>query len=475
MIVDRGPFRRKGIERYVKLMSTPNRRAVVDYKVKRVLEKKFHLSGEFEPASLYDPSKLFEALKVFGQKEKFVWDEHWDKAYAKAKAVFGKRDNWAPLVPNKQAYLTKLKMEKSGGIYLCNKAGSIAAAEQRVWMVLRGLKRLNPCLAFARTQYGKEGRLVWGYPTDAAILESRFGFQLIEVFKQIKTPFVYSLRRIELGARLDASMRGRNIVGLDFSKFDSTVPAALIRAAFRILRTWFEFDGDDEVAWREVVNYFINTPIVMPDGHLYTGKVRGVPSGSLFTQLIDSVVNYMLVRAAGYKFGLNIPDGCVHVMGDDSLFSTNSAVDLNSLREFYLKIGMSLSVEKCDVYKPTEGFKFVGVVWKRGIPHFDEKRIFRSGVYPERRRDYRKLKGADGLMIDAFVMKTVVLPLFSIGVEGARILAKSAGYPGPASIFTMDLSVDDKTNLPGYLRYQLEYDDAADSGLWTPIAFPFSA
>ena len=132
--------------------------------------------------------------------------------------------------------------------------------------------------------------------------------------------------------------------GLDYSKFDSSISSTLIRYSFDILKTWFEYIDQNE--WSIIVNYFCSTPIVMPNGNLYAGKRHGVPSGSYFTQLIDSVVNVILIGALSSRFQLDIYHRELFVLGDDSIFATRQKLDLQKVAEFLMTYGIKLNIEK---------------------------------------------------------------------------------------------------------------------------------
>lgn len=90
-------------------------------------------------------------------------------------------------------------------------------------------------------------------------------------------------------------------VMLDWSKFDKSIPAWLIRDTFRIMELCFDFskvrDSEGKVwsvkaeqsqrRWNKIINYFVNAPFRLQNGDRYR-KDSGVPSGSGFTNLIDS-------------------------------------------------------------------------------------------------------------------------------------------------------------------------------------------
>ena len=98
---------------------------------------------------------------------------------------------------------------------------------------------------------------------------------------------------------------------MDWKGYDSTIPAFLIRDAFTILEGMLDFKTldilgrkhhlSDEKAERFrnlfhwLKNYFIHTKIMLPDATCYK-KHHGIPSGSLFTSLIGSIINLIVTK-----------------------------------------------------------------------------------------------------------------------------------------------------------------------------------
>lgn len=458
MIVNRGPFRRQGMAEYVNRMSKPRTKPIYDNRMVALMSK-IGVKILRDPQSIYDPDQLYEALKVYGEKPTFWRDCFIERAFSKALAVFGYRDTMPKLVPLKQVTQDLVKLDRSAGIYLMSKAEAFPVAERRAKDILNGTKKPNPCIAFARTQKGNKTRLVWGYPLDMTLLESRFGVQLIEKFKTIRTPITYSLRRYELGARLAATIRARYSLSLDFSKFDSTLSSEVITMAFKILKTWFQMDEEDERAWKIVTDYFIRTSIVMPDGHLYTGKNHGVPSGSLFTQLIDSISNFLISQAVFLSCGIFVPTECHHVLGDDSVVSTNSDINLHDLRRAFKRYGLNLNMEKSKISTPEEGFEYLGTHWKDGLPNVTVEKIVRSATQPEKWRKY----AYDDLTAHSQMM-SIILSLCSLGLNGWEIAKRFVHYPNISGLSTCWRQ--DPHFLTGYQRYRLQ---ESPSSIWFNI------
>jgi hypothetical protein len=180
-------------------------------------------------------------------------------------------------------------------------------------MKYRQIKFRTPCTAAAKTTVqppgGEKFRLVWVYPVDMTIAEGMFAQPLIRAYNERRHGTYAIWFRWHKGDmhHLNSMLNtGSEWLGLDYSSFDVNVPAWLIRDAFNILVEnlnfkEYEYYGsptDPESLpnlWKAVVNYFINTPIKTKAGKIVVTK-SGVPSGSYFTSLIDSVCNCIMLH-----------------------------------------------------------------------------------------------------------------------------------------------------------------------------------
>ena len=464
-MIKRGPFRRKGVEEYVKRMSLPREKAVYDSTVTNLLEKAGYEIPE-DPASVYDPEQLWTQLDRFSEKTTFVEDEFIESAVKRAYRAFGYRESYGPkLIPlqTETEIIEAIKLEKHAGVYFSDKLSAWPRAWTRRIDVLEGTKKPNPCLAGVRTQRNNKTRLVWGYPLEMTMLESAFAKPLIDVYKEIRSPMPYAIRRYAIGARLEFTLQERNRVALDFSKFDSSVPAHLIKVAFRILRTWFDdFEDYDEVGWREIKKYFLNTPIVMIDGNLYTGKTHGVPSGSFFTQLIDSIVNYIIITAAMSKFDMHPHEMRIHVLGDDSVFSTNADVSLKTLATYFKTKGFNLNIEKSSVVGRNSPIEFIGFLWDKGTPSKDINKVLLSMSQPEKWRQ----KGLDKKKEFERAYR-LILEMVTLGANLYEVLRKVQPSSPSRHIY---YKPEGKTG-SGYQAYSLEHFPTKEwrnvaTGLW---------
>jgi hypothetical protein len=151
--------------------------------------------------------------------------------------------------------------------------------------------------------------------------------------------------------RLSRFNRRDVIMTLDFSSFDSTVPAFLIRDAFKILRNLFQLDDREEKYWDFIVDYFINTPIMMYG--TVRQKHRGVPSGSCFTNIIDTLCNMIICYYTASLFEFSISDDS-NWMGDDAyvvIVSHRIGSKISCSSDFQIgssHFGMVCNPDKCD-------------------------------------------------------------------------------------------------------------------------------
>ena len=97
-----------------------------------------------------------------------------------------------------------------------------------------------------------------------------------------------------------------------------------------------ELDSADKSVWDPIIDYFINTPVVLPNGIFM--KIKGsLPSGSYFTQFIDSAVNYATSNYVQLTvFGKSYP---IYVLGEDSIFRVPQETEVDLIVINYKKQG----------------------------------------------------------------------------------------------------------------------------------------
>lgn len=398
-------YRDKRIKGHCARMSVADERVLFDSRVATVLENQ-GFSWVEAPRSVYKPEKLYQALEKYAPQNTPVvhFEEHVKRGIALAYKSFG-RPKWiAKLQPLPLDELSAKTLTSnwtgSAGLtaFGTKKRDAVDIALGSATRILLGEKVPEPCVAFKRTQFNDKTRLVWGYPYSMTIIEGLLAQPLISWFKGAHTPMAFALPSGALGARIRKSAEWNKwAYSLDMSSYDSSISSRLIEVAFDIIATWFDLEQTEPVTgvtYRYILHrikkYFINTPIVMPDGFLYIGKRHGVPSGSYFTQLVDSIVNVVVAGAISSKFKLHVHLNDLLVLGDDMLMWSNRKCDLDAISS-YAKNSLGINVHgsaKSEIVHYTDPVHFLGRSWENGIPDTPLEEVIKRLVYPETFRKY---------------------------------------------------------------------------------------
>lgn len=257
------------------------------------------------------------------------------------------------------------------------------------------------CLAYVRSHTCERGqykvRAVWGYPATISFMEAVFAIPLIRGYQarpEEYRPIAYGFETATGGMkRLVKRFRGEGFyTGLDFRKFDKTVPPWLIEIAFDILLLNIDIVNYAEHGTadaRRMVNmfyalrkYFIATTIRTSDGHRYR-KYSGIASGSYFTQLIGSIVNCILINWLSLEQFGSFPEESIF-LGDDSLTRSFRKWDLDFCNKFLSQIGMEINLEKSGQTTELKSIRFLGYRIGDGEPNKDLSEWMVALLYPER-------------------------------------------------------------------------------------------
>jgi hypothetical protein len=275
----------------------------------------------------------------------------------------------------------------------------------------RGINTTLPdvCL-FARAQTAKRGkskiRATWGFGLEIYLEEGRFFYPVLEWLKTADhgVPIAYGLEMATGGMKAIHSMISRakpggRIMVTDWSKFDKTIPPWLMRDAFRILAELFDFGhvrtSDGKVCpvredrslrrWNKIVRYFIDTPVRTCKGKRYLVK-GGLPSGSCFTNIIDTIVNMILTRYMTYQTTGLFPTAEIY-LGDDAIIVQRGIINLEDMAVVAKeKFGVVLNVAKSYVTDRTDNAHFLGYFNLHGIPQKPQDFLIASFIWPEHTR-----------------------------------------------------------------------------------------
>lgn len=408
--------------------------------VDRVVEAVMYQQGiQFEHTdeyrSVYSFEKLQEQLKHY-DRAYIVQSENSDlkRGLSSAFRIFACPDAKLRLSPVilvgtvKELISSLAIKDRSAGLtaYGESKIEAFTTGLDKAVDILANGKAPAPCLAGIRTQRKGKTRLVWMYPLEMTIIEATVARPLIDYFKGTEHVMSFGDYSHETGLRMRRSCASnRYFYSIDQSQFDSCVGPLFIHYAFNAFRTWFNLEDKiyEDVTVGEVFDrvesYFVTTPIVMPSEGKYpnmvTGKRGGVPSGSYFTQLVDSFANVALIMACSSKFGLNLSDQNMFVLGDDGLFFCNDSRMkslLNEMQSFVSTLGFSLNASKSECGLTTTDVPYLGRHWRNGFPIRTMRELTRGALYPERWRRYSPNKATRQLqamnIIGSFLLTSYI-------------------------------------------------------------------
>lgn len=234
-------------------------------------------------------------------------------------------------------------------------------------------------------------------------------------------------------------------LSIDYSKYDQTISSWLIRDAFDVIRAAYKYDAkfDDEL-FKIVREDFINKVICLGWDELYESS-KGVPSGSMFTQLVDSIVNRLMITT--YMNAKGIKEFEMMIMGDDNIVYTKVLVDTTDLSGYLDRnFGIEMHPDKCKA--GICGFQdpqFLSREWTfKGVYRLPELLVAKL-LYPERFRDYHNNVGMHPSMIVYCYRESFPL--------GMKFLTGDIGI----SEYKFKSSIGNGRWLTGLMRYRLLY------------------
>lgn len=198
-------------------------------------------------------------------------------------------------------------------------------------------------------------KIAWNYPPTVTFGEAVFAVPLIEAYQKYPTPIAYGYETVNNGmSKIIREAHGKYFYALDFKSFDETVPTWLIRIVFDILIFSTNFGKYRNAGvpdarrmhamFNTIIDYFINTKIQLYSGKLFL-KRGGIASGRYFTQLIQSIINCILIFWINFNILGKSPE-YIKVLGNVSIFSTDSFLKLHEAQDLLKLVGMRLNLEK---------------------------------------------------------------------------------------------------------------------------------
>ena len=278
------------------------------------------------------------------------------------------RGTLRPISLNKALLL--LKNNTNSGLPYYTRKGKV---KQRAFDDFNELMKFEyPCILFTRTQEQNKTRDVWGYPIADTMNEMRYYAPLLDY-----------QRKLEYRAALispDAVSRGITriikycntrdryiVVSIDFKAYDKSFRAKLQKASFHYIKSKFQIRYHYELD--TISGRFRTIGIVTPTAILKGD--HGVPSGSPFTNEVDSIGQVKAKERAGFV----INDDEFQVQGDDGVY----LVPEDRVDEFYQcfeDVGLDINRDKSYLSKDY-------AIYLQCLFHKDyESNGIISGIYP---------------------------------------------------------------------------------------------
>lgn len=216
------------------------------------------------------------------------------------------------------------------------------------------------------------------------------------------------------------------VLSADWSAFDKRLLHQLIRIAFMIIRSYFDFSkyepvrshpqatpGEEirlERLWNWMVNSVLHTPILLPNGELFYWSERSFGSGAQFTQIIDTLCNSLMLNCCLRALGVNIESEqfWIRLQGDDSiicfmehmfkLYGNDFLVQLANAAKYYFDA--ILNVKKSEISNKVSGMTVLSYKNLFGIAQRSDEDLLRHLFFPERPQDLGRLAASSiGLAI----------------------------------------------------------------------------
>jgi hypothetical protein len=155
------------------------------------------------------------------------------------------------------------------------------------------LERQDPCIMFTRTQESKKTRAVWGFPIADTLNEMAFYRPLLKI--QTQQPWrsaIVGPTAVDKSITTliqNARSSNESLVSIDFSAYDATLRRSLQSASFDYIKSKFQAQYRDQLDY--IAERFCTIGLVTPDG-VWSGE-HGVPSGSTFTNEVDSIAQFL--------------------------------------------------------------------------------------------------------------------------------------------------------------------------------------
>lgn len=369
-------------ERHARIVSTP-RKALVLTELRDIAAEFYDVNQlDCIPRSKYSPEMLIEPCRKFEQGGKMP-AIHWTEYRKAVKSVRNKLVRKQKVTPIKLRDVPFDPTKNSGLPFLATKRDVYEVTLERAQACEEG-QCPPPMTMFSRGKNLDVARPVLAGPFEWQLVEGKFFYPLQKLLLSFDNPYLAGVHSCTVGAKVDYISNAPYVLCMDYSGFDGSLSGLLINSGFSILRGMLDLGPELDRQWKAVVAYFITSPILCPDQRVYYGRRHGVPSGSMFTQMIDTVCNMIIIEYVALR--LNAEIGHYYVVGDDSIVQLFTDVTLTQIVDAASELGIRVNPTKSELlYAPTGAdIHFLGHTYANGLPERAVSESFQRLLTPER-------------------------------------------------------------------------------------------
>jgi hypothetical protein len=255
-------------------------------------------------------------------------------------------------------------------------------------MRLPAVKDFWPITIFWRTQMragGERHRIIAGFPQAVSLMEMIFFKPFFDHFDDNvgKTWYSYSSSWQENSKVWKDFQKYRNIVEIDYTRFDMNVPGELLSLFYENFGNMLKLSPSDRKIFNWVKQYHLHAVVLNSCDRkvkLITEKKNSVLSGSVVTSLADSWINAFTVHYTCLELGISREEYDARVMGDDTVLANNE--DGNQLLDAFSTtinrlFGMKVS-DKSKVIEVGLPFFYMGFLTNDTSKVMDEQLLIRK-------------------------------------------------------------------------------------------------
>ncbi|BCH36641.1 RNA-dependent RNA polymerase [Aspergillus lentulus partitivirus 1] len=240
-----------------------------------------------------------------------------------------------------------------------------------------------------------KARGVWAYPAEVKVMEMRYVIPLLNrmstMFLKIPYPIGRNMTKA-LPMIIDNLLRdGKHGFVTDVSNLDASVGPDWIDWAFSLIKSFYNFgitqssETRNENVFDFLHYYFKRTPILLPSGQLIK-KAGGVPSGSGFTQLVDTMVTILATVFTMLRMGYSENDilGKIWTVGDDMATSVPEDFDVEGFVKLMSYLGFTINLKKVMFSNKGIELKFLGYSKYGGSVFRPLDELLQGAFFPEK-------------------------------------------------------------------------------------------